>query len=104
MGRVPVSRLYDRQLTVMVVEFVIDPAVVVIAAVPAATPRAVPLLVPSLLTVATPGFDELQIAEDNGNVVPSLNVPIADIFWLAPLRIVGFTGDREIDRSAGDVG
>ena len=96
--------LYSSQWTVIVVEFVIDPAVAVIAAVPAATPRHVPLLVPSLLTVAIPGFDELQIAEDNGDVVPSLNVPVANIFWLAPMRIVGFTGDTEIDRSVGEVG
>ena len=75
----------------------IDPTVAVIAVLPAAVPTAVPLLVASLLTGATPELEVVQITEASGEVVPSLNVPVAIKICDVPTPIEGFAGVMAMD-------
>jgi hypothetical protein len=55
------------------------PAQAVTVAVPAATPRTFPSLLSSLLIVATPLFEVLQIEDSSVCVLLSLKVPVAAI-------------------------
>jgi len=82
--------------TVSVTEFVTDPDVAVMVELPGP-----PLDASPPVTLATRGFDEVQVAElVKSCVLPSLKVPVAVNCCVAPKAITGFTGVTAMDCSA----
>jgi hypothetical protein len=68
-------------------------SVAVIMVVPAATEVAKPVEPVALLTIATCVFDEVQsTADDQFNVVPSVNLAVAINCNVVPVVMVAFTG------------
>lgn len=73
-------------------------SIAVITEVPAATDVTKPFEPVTLLTSATSVFDELQsTADDQSNVVPSVNVAVAVYFSNVPVAMVPLTGVTVIE-------
>jgi hypothetical protein len=76
------------------------PEVAVMVVVPAATAVARPLL----LTVATDGFDELQVTWGVISwLVPSEYVPVAANCWLTPTGMLGLAGVTDMKDKVAEV-
>jgi hypothetical protein len=83
---------------------VVFPEILPELAVTVVAPTATAVARPPLLTVATDGFDELQVAcEVRSFVVPSENVPVAANCWVAPILILGVGGVRDMEDRVADV-
>ena len=67
-----------------VVELLIEPTVAEMVAVPGVTASTKPGFVESLLIVATPGLEELQVTAESCWVLPPVNMPVATNCWVVP--------------------
>lgn len=100
-GLAGVTVMDCRVLTLSVVE----PLTVPEDAVMVAVPSLVAVTMPEALTVATAGFEEVQLALPfRFCVLPLLNVPVAVSCWVAPDARVRFDGERLIEFRTGGAG